>query len=511
MRTKALVTTVCVIFVPTLLIYYVYYDSLYDRTVTQPRHSSAALVGSGSSSSSSNNVVPILTDSVQSHHKYAGIWENQLNQGGANGAAYNASRRAAVRALFKAPPLPTPAASRDPTPGIETKRAFVREMMKDAWSNYARYAWGYNELKPESREPKTDSIFGSAKIGATIVDSLDTLLLMDLKAEFATAKDWLATSFHFAATENEVSVFETVIRYVGGLLTVYAMTGDELFLNKSLEVAEALLPAYATETGKMFKVKVFFYLKLTFHHPPGLPHGLIVPATKRNYHHSWAFGSILSEMGSQQLEYSYLSDMTGDGRFRDAVLRIRNRLDSTPKQAGLYMTMMDSSTGRWNENKSTMGALGDSFYEYLLKSYVQSAHRDPVALRMYREAMAAVERAGMLVTSRTGLLYFADWIYGKTNNKMQHLTCFSGGMYALGAHHLAMDLKRRKEAEASAHAANFTAEEHLIAHHMALAVNITETCFQSYNRTPTKLGPESFFFDDEDDATNRNGDMYILR
>lgn len=237
-----------------------------------------------------------------------------------------------------------------------------------------------------------------------------------------------------------------------------------------------------------------------------------MPATKRNYHHSWAFGSILSEMGSQQLEYSYLSDMTGDGRFRDAVLRIRNRLDSTPKQAGLYMTMMDSSTGRWNENKSTMGALGDSFYEYLLKSYVQSAHRDPVALRMYREAMAAVERAGMLVTSRTGLLYFADWIYGKTNNKMQHLTCFSGGMYALGAHHLAMDLKRRKEeAEASALAANFTAEEHLIAHHMALAVNITETCFQSYNRTPTKLGPESFFFDDEDDATNRNGDMYILR
>ncbi len=257
MRTKALVTTVCVIFVPTLLIYYVYYDSLYDRTVTQPRHSSAALVGSGSSSSSSKNVIPILTDSVQSHHKYAGIWENQLNQGGANGAAYNASRRAAVRALFKAPPLPTPAASRDPTPGIETKRAFVREMMKDAWSNYARYAWGYNELKPESREPKTDSIFGSAKIGATIVDSLDTLLLMDLKAEFATAKDWLATSFHFAATENEVSVFETVIRYVGGLLTVYAMTGDELFLNKSLEVAEALLPAYATETGKNFKVKVF--------------------------------------------------------------------------------------------------------------------------------------------------------------------------------------------------------------------------------------------------------------
>lgn len=213
-------------------------------------------------------------------------------------------------------------------------------------------------------------------------------------------------------------------------------------------------------------------------------------------------------MGSQHLEYTYLSDMTGDGRFRDHALRIRNRLDSTAKQNGLYMTMMDSDSGRWNENKSTVGALGDSFYEYLIKTYVQSGHRDPVALRMYTEAMKAVEAAGMLVRSRTGLLYLADWIYGKTNNKMQHLTCFAAGMYALGAHHMTMDLKAKRGA---ANATSNAEEEKLVAHHMALAANLTETCFQSYNRTPTKLGPESFFFDEEDDATNRNGDMYILR
>lgn len=238
MRTKALATAVCGICVPTLLIYYVYYDSLYDRTNTLPR------------SSTGNAVVPILTD--QHPHKYAGVWSQQPHP--TFDELFNSSRRAAVQALFRKPILPTPAQSRDPNPAVEVKRAFVRSMMQEAWSNYARYAWGYSELKPETKEPKTDSIFGAAKTGATIVDALDTLLLMDLKNEFAAGREWVAKSFHFGATENEVSVFETIIRFVGGLLTVYAMTGDELFLNKSKEVAEALLPAYNTETGKWEKL-----------------------------------------------------------------------------------------------------------------------------------------------------------------------------------------------------------------------------------------------------------------
>lgn len=242
MRTKALATAVCGVCVPTLLIYYVYYDSLYDRTVTLPRSSSA---------SASAVLAPvILTDhSRMPNHKYAGVWSQQPPQPSFD-ALFNSSRRAAVQGLFRKPILPTPAQSRDPNPAVEVKRAFVRSMMQEAWSNYARYAWGYSELKPETKEPKTDSIFGAAKTGATIVDALDTLLLMDMREEFGAAKEWLAKSFHFAATENEVSVFETIIRFVGGLLTVYALTGDELFLNKSREVAEALLPAYNTETGK---------------------------------------------------------------------------------------------------------------------------------------------------------------------------------------------------------------------------------------------------------------------
>lgn len=47
-------------------------------------------------------------------------------------------------------------------------------MMKFAWDSYARYAWGYNELRPITKVGHTGSVFGQAPLGATIVDALDT-------------------------------------------------------------------------------------------------------------------------------------------------------------------------------------------------------------------------------------------------------------------------------------------------------------------------------------------------
>ena len=256
----------------------------------------------------------------------------------------------------------------------------------------------------------------------------------------------------------------------------------------------------------MFEVR-FIFDKFV---PIGLPNGLIVPKTGKNYHHSWAYGSILSEMGSQHLEYIYLSDMTGDVRFRDRVLHIRNYLNKMEKPHGLYMNMVDNVYGRWTENKSTLGALSDSFYEYLIKAYVQSNHKDHVALKMYKDAVDAIDVSGIINISPTGLVYLSDLFYGKANNKMQHLTCFAGGMYALGAHELAKD-NSVVYSDATAQQVNRSIEYDRINRHFALGINVTNTCHESYVRAPTGLGPETFYFDNDNEATNKNGDMYILR
>jgi hypothetical protein len=47
-----------------------------------------------------------------------------------------------------------------------------------------------------------------------------------------------------------VSVFETNIRYVGGLLTAYSFTGDEIFKEKAAHIADRLLPAFNTPSGQ---------------------------------------------------------------------------------------------------------------------------------------------------------------------------------------------------------------------------------------------------------------------
>lgn len=68
-------------------------------------------------------------------------------------------------------------------------------MMTHAWNNYKLYAWGKNELKPISKRAHTGSIFGSYELGATIVDSLDTLYVMGMKKEFDEGRDWIARKF----------------------------------------------------------------------------------------------------------------------------------------------------------------------------------------------------------------------------------------------------------------------------------------------------------------------------
>jgi len=70
-------------------------------------------------------------------------------------------------------------------------------MMNDSWHDYVRYAWGNNELKPVSQTGQTGGIFGTAEIGATIVDSLDTLFIMEMMDEYETAREFVENQLNF--------------------------------------------------------------------------------------------------------------------------------------------------------------------------------------------------------------------------------------------------------------------------------------------------------------------------
>ncbi|XP_032828561.2 mannosyl-oligosaccharide 1,2-alpha-mannosidase IA-like isoform X2 [Petromyzon marinus] len=363
---------------------------------------------------------------------------------------------------------------------VREKRDKIREMMKFAWGNYKTYAWGANELQPLSKSPHATSIFGSARMGATIVDALDTLYIMGLHEEFMDGARWVSKHLDFNVN-TEVSVFEVNIRFVGGLISAYYLSGLEFFRTKAVELGERLLPAFNT--------------------PTGIPWAMVNLKTGVGRNWGWASGgcSILSEFGTLHLEFEHLSQLSGNPVFREKVVKIRNALDKMTKPNGLYPNYLHPNSGNWGQHHVSVGGLGDSFYEYLIKAWLMSDRTDTQARRLYDDAMQAIE-AHLLRRSEGGLTFFGEWRSGYLERKMGHLACFTGGMFALGADGVSSPQAGAQGAEATGG-------------HLALAAEIAHTCHESYNRAALKLGPETFRFEGGADAvaTRQSEKYYILR
>ncbi|XP_020492708.2 mannosyl-oligosaccharide 1,2-alpha-mannosidase IA [Labrus bergylta] len=356
-------------------------------------------------------------------------------------------------------------------PETRERRAKVKEMMKHAWDSYKRYAWGSNELRPVSKQGHSSNLFGSIK-GATIVDALDTLYIMEMFEDFEAATDWVEKNLDFNVNA-EVSVFEVNIRFVGGLLSAYYLSGKEVYRRKAVELGEKLLPAFKT--------------------PTGIPWALLNLKSGIGRNWPWASGgsSILAEYGTLHLEFMHLSKLSGNPEFAQKVMNIRKVLNRLDKPQGLYPNYLNPNSGQWGQHHVSVGGLGDSFYEYLLKAWLMSDKTDEEGKKMYYDALQAIE-TNLMRKSSSGLTYIAEWKGGLLEHKMGHLTCFAGGMIALGADGAPSDKT---------------------GHQMEQAAEIARTCHESYTRTALKLGPEAFRFDGgvEAIATRQNEKYFILR
>lgn len=120
----------------------------------------------------------------------------------------------------------------------------IKAEFKHAWAGYKKVAMGHDEIKPLSEA--FDNPFNGW--GATLVDSLDTLWIMDLKDEFAEAVDAVKKIDFTTSPREDIPVFETVIRYLGGLLGAYDISGqkDAVLLEKAEQLAEVLIGAFDT-------------------------------------------------------------------------------------------------------------------------------------------------------------------------------------------------------------------------------------------------------------------------
>ena len=120
----------------------------------------------------------------------------------------------------------------------------IKGAFMTSWNGYKKKAWMHDELSPVSGLYR-DPFCGWA---ATLVDSLDTLWIMGFKEEFEEAVNAVKSIDFTTSNRQEIPLFETVIRYLGGLIAAYDLSRGtyRVLLDKAIELAEVLMGAFDT-------------------------------------------------------------------------------------------------------------------------------------------------------------------------------------------------------------------------------------------------------------------------
>ncbi|ROV91438.1 hypothetical protein VSDG_07166 [Cytospora chrysosperma] len=359
-----------------------------------------------------------------------------------------------------------PAESRADRARRLARRDAVRDSFLHAWGGYKKHAWMADEVTPLTGKAKNP--FGGW--AATLVDALDTLWIMGLEKEFRAAAK-AAEAIDFSRTEADlVNVFETTIRYMGGFLAAYELSGKEYkgLLRKAVEVGELLMCAFDTD-DRMPIARWDWKLYMTGHeqkHPKSV---------------------LVSELGSLSLEFTKLSQLTGDMKYYDAVQRVSDVFEESQddtKLPGMWPVVVqttESPPSFKRHNGFTLGGMADSLYEYFPKQYLLLGGVVDQPRKMYEKFIGVAKTHLMrralneddipIVISGDVNVKTVDGAYDAVNlPKGQHLTCFAGGMVGLAAKVFG------RPAE------------------MDLAVQLTDGCVWAYNATATGIMPEIFSF-----------------
>lgn len=350
------------------------------------------------------------------------------------------------------------------------RREEIKRGMATAWDGYRKHAWGRDELKPATRTGGDP--WGG--MGVTLVDSLDTLWVMGMKKEFDEATEWVRQSLSFSRV-GKVSVFETTIRELGGLLSAYDLSGSKVFLEKAKDLGNRLIRAFDGGIG--------------------LPRSQ-VDLSSGYASSGWSGGSaILSELGTLQVEFRYLSHITGDPSYEKTSMRALQVMNQRKPPHGLFPIKVSISNGQFTDKTVTFGALGDSFYEYLLKVWLQGGRQENWLREMYDNAIEGVIGTLLKASKPSGLAFLSDWDGRHNNLKMDHLVCFMPGTMTLGAYTDPQGLDSPRAQR-----------------DLAVAKALMYTCREMYHRTATGIAPEFVTFQDgRDMVTRTSAPFYILR
>ena len=101
-----------------------------------------------------------------------------------------------------------------------------------------------------------------------------------------------------------VPFFETIIRYLGGLLSAYALSKDEMLLRRAEEMVKQLDPVFNSTTGlPYYAVNPSTYVEFC--------EVRVSDIDRHSGVHKGSGVGVLAEIASLQVEYTYLAKLTG--------------------------------------------------------------------------------------------------------------------------------------------------------------------------------------------------------
>ena len=264
------------------------------------------------------------------------------------------------------------------TQGAIDRRALrekARAAFTHAYDSYMEHGFPSDTLAPLSCR-------GEDTWGQMSLTLLDTLAIMGNATEFERGVRWCTANLTFDRDET-VSLFETNIRALGGLLSAHAFAMDQRLgllsepypeaysgglLPLALDLGQRLLPALDTESG--------------------IPYGSI--NLRHGVSQSESPVTCTAAAGTLVLEFGMLSRLTGDERFEAAAKRAVMATWQRRSETDLLGAHVNLRTGAWTQADAGVGRGIDSFYEYMLKGHMMLG--DPEYLAIFHDSYHAALR-----------------------------------------------------------------------------------------------------------------------
>lgn len=337
----------------------------------------------------------------------------------------------------------------------EARRQAIKDAFQFAWDGYYTTAFPHDELKPRSNTA------GRSRNdwGATAVDALGTAILME-KQDIVKVILRHIEKIDFHSTDTPISLFESTIRYVGGLLSAYELLNGPF---KSWSLDTEILLTQATTLGGV--------LAAAFDNSDALPSGDLSP---RRLEPSGK--NSLAGAGTLILEWSKLSELTGNATFRSLARRaedalLKSQAFTKALLPGLKGKDVDIRTGASRPSQISWGGSSDSYYEYLLKMWVydsstSSAYKDS----WLQAANSTIEHLASVPQGCSDLTFLGQYDdkSGLLVPISGHMECFAGGNFLLGGQVL-QDPRLT-----------------------SFGLRLVEGCHHVYEATATRIGPETF-------------------